>query len=66
MNKASVRANRLEVDPVCFQKRRVENLTDEELTMVQNRLNHHPWKQQGFKTPQEVFHASLNRVAPRT
>ena len=41
-------------------------VTDEELAMIQNRLNHRPRKRLGFKTPHEVFHASLNRVAPRT
>lgn len=46
-------------------KRRMETVTDEELTMIQNRINHRPRKRLGFKTPYEVFHASLNRVAPR-
>jgi IS30 family transposase len=47
-------------------KRRMETVTDEELTMIENRLNHRPRKRLGFKTPHEVFHASLNRVALRT
>ena len=47
-------------------KRRMETVTDEELAMIQNRLNHRPRKRLGFKTPHEVFYASLNRVAPRT
>ncbi|WP_323030737.1 IS30 family transposase [Brachymonas denitrificans] len=47
-------------------KRRLETVTEEELTMIENRLNHRPRKRLGFKTPYEVFHASLNRVAPRT
>jgi IS30 family transposase len=47
-------------------KRRMETVTDEELTMIENRLNHRPRKQLEFKTPHEVFHASLNRVAVRT
>ena len=47
-------------------KRRMETVTDEELTMIQNKLNHRPRKRLGFKTPNEVFHASLKRVAPRT
>lgn len=47
-------------------KRRLETVTDEELAMIQNRLNHRPRKRLGFKTPHEVFHASLNRVALRT
>ena len=46
-------------------KRRMETVTDEELTMIENRLNHRPRKRLGFKTPHEVFHASLNRVAVR-
>lgn len=45
--------------------RRMETVTDEELTMIENRLNHRPRKRLGFKTPHEVFHASLNRVALR-
>lgn len=47
-------------------KRRMETVTDEELTMIENRLNHRPRKRRGFKTPHKVFHASLNRVAVRT
>lgn len=46
-------------------KRRMETVTDEELTMIENRLNNRPRKRLGFKTPNEVFHASLNRVALR-
>jgi IS30 family transposase len=46
-------------------KRRMETVTDEGLTMIENRLNHRPRKRLGFKTPYEVFHASLNRVALR-
>lgn len=41
------------------------NTADEELTMIENRLNHRPRKRLGFKTPYEVFQASLTRVAPR-
>lgn len=46
-------------------KRRLETVTEQELNMIENRLNHRPRKRLGFKTPHEVFHASLNRVAPR-
>jgi IS30 family transposase len=46
-------------------KRRMETVTDDELTMIENRLNHRPRKRLGFKTPHEVFHASLSRVALR-
>jgi IS30 family transposase len=38
-------------------KRRMETVTEEELTMIENRLNHRPRKRLGFKTPHEVFHA---------
>ena len=47
-------------------KRHMETVSEEELTMIENRLNHRPRKRLGFKTPHEVFYASLNRVAPRT
>ena len=43
-------------------KRRMEAVTDAELSKIENRLNHRPRKRQGFKTPHEVFHASLNCV----
>ena len=46
-------------------KLRMKTVTDEELTMIENRLNHRPRKRAGFKTPRELFHASLNRVAVR-
>ena len=47
-------------------KRRMETVSEEELTMIENRLNHRPRKRLGFKTPHEVFYASLTRVSPRT
>ena len=46
-------------------KRLMSTVTDEEITMIQNRLNHRPRKRLGFKTPHEVFYQSLNRVALR-
>jgi IS30 family transposase len=46
-------------------KRALGTVTQEELTMNENRLNHRPRKRLGFKTPYEVFHASLKRVAVR-
>lgn len=46
-------------------KRSMSTVTDEEITMIQNRLNYRPRKRLGFKTPHEVFHQSLNRVALR-
>ena len=47
-------------------KRAISTVTDEEIRMIQNRLNHRPRKRLGFKTPAEVFHQSLERVALRT
>ena len=47
-------------------KRTMTTVTDEEIRMIQNRLNHRPRKRLGFKTPAEVFHQSLKRVALRT
>ena len=46
-------------------KRLMSTVTDEEITMIQNRLNYRPRKRLGFKSPHEVFHQSLNRVALR-
>jgi IS30 family transposase len=43
-----------------------KTLSDEEIRMIQNRLNNRPRKRLGFKTPAEVFHQSLKRVALRT
>jgi IS30 family transposase len=39
-------------------KRRMETVTDGELNMIENRLNHRPRKRLGFKTPHEVLHPS--------
>ena len=49
-----------------LKKRRMETVTEEELSMIENRLNHRPRKRLRFKTPHEVFHATFNRVAVRT
>jgi len=46
-------------------KRAMSTVTDEEIRMIQNRLNNRPRKRLGFKTPSEVFHQSLKRVALR-
>lgn len=46
-------------------KRALSSVTDEELIMIQDRLNHRPRKRLGFKSPHEVFHQSLSRVALR-
>lgn len=45
--------------------RAMSTVTEEEIRMIQNRLNNRPRKRLGFKTPAEVFHKSLNRVALR-
>ena len=45
--------------------RPLSTVTQEELKMIENKLNHRPRKRLGFKTPHEVFHESLNRVALR-
>jgi len=47
-------------------KRSISTVSDEEIKMIQNRLNNRPRKRLGFKTPAEVFHQSLKRVALRT
>ncbi len=47
-------------------KRPLSTVTADELKMIQDRINHRPRKRLGFKTPYEVFHQSLNRVALRT
>jgi IS30 family transposase len=47
-------------------KRPLSTVTDEELRMIEHRLNNRPRKRLGFKTPNQVFHESLNRVALHT
>jgi IS30 family transposase len=44
-------------------KRSMNTVDEEEITMIQNRLNNRPRKRLGFKSPSEVFHQSLKRVA---
>ena len=46
-------------------KRPLSTVTDEELKMIEERLNNRPRKRLRFKTPNQVFHESLNRVALR-
>ena len=46
-------------------KRSMESITEEEIRMIENRLNNRPRKRLGFRTPSEVFHQSLSRVALR-
>ena len=46
-------------------KRLMETVTEEGIKMIENRLNNRPRKRLGFKTPAEVFHQSLSRVALR-
>lgn len=45
--------------------RSMNGITDEEIKMIENRLNNRPRKRLGFRTPAEVFHQSLSRVALR-
>ena len=46
-------------------KRQMTSITEEEIKMIENRLNNRPRKRLGFRTPAEVFHQSLSRVALR-
>lgn len=41
-------------------------VSDEELAMIEHRLNNRPRKRLGFRTPHDVFTQSLKRVALRT
>jgi len=45
--------------------RPLSTVTDEELAMIERSLNSRPRKRLGFKTPLQVFHESLKRVALR-
>jgi IS30 family transposase len=47
-------------------KRAMSSVSDEEIRMIQNRLNNRPRKRLGLKTTAEVFHQLLKRVALRT
>jgi len=47
-------------------KRAMSTVTDEEIRMIQIRLNNRPRKRLGFRTPAEVFHQSLKRDTLRT
>ena len=44
-------------------KRPMKSNSDEEIIMIENRLNNRPRKRLRFRTPAEVFHQSLSRVA---
>ena len=46
-------------------KRPLSTVTNQELAMIQDRLNNRPRKRLGFKTPNEVFKASFKSVALR-
>lgn len=45
--------------------RNLNNVTDEELALVEERLNHRPRKVLGYKTPYEVFYQRPDPVAAR-
>ncbi len=44
-------------------KRQMKCNNDEEIKMIENRLNNHPHKRLGFKTHAEVFNQSLSHVS---
>jgi transposase, IS30 family len=46
--------------------RRMEEIEKEELIMIENRLNNRPRKRLGYKSPSQIFTASLRRVALHT
>jgi IS30 family transposase len=46
-------------------KRHLSTVTDEELKMIEDRLNHRPRKRLELNTPHQVFHESLKSVALR-
>ncbi len=46
-------------------KRLLFAVTDEELKMIEDKLNYRPRKRLGFRTPHQVFHESMNRVVLR-
>jgi hypothetical protein len=48
------------------EKRSMNTGDEEEITMIQNKFNNRLRKRHGFKTPSDVFHQSLKRVALRT
>ena len=45
--------------------RELTTVSQEEIDLIMDRLNHRPRKRLGFKTPHQVFIQSLNRVAIR-
>jgi transposase, IS30 family len=45
--------------------RAIQTITDEELKLVQDKLNNRPRKRHHFKTPAQLFNQSLKRVALR-
>jgi IS30 family transposase len=47
------------------EKRAIESITDEEIRMIENRLNNRTRKRLGFRTPSREFHQSLSLVARR-
>ena len=46
-------------------KRLMNTVNEDEIALIQNRLNIRPRKRLGFKTPAEVFNQSFTRVALR-
>ena len=60
------RGSNTRTSTVCCTNTFQGSVTVEELTMIENRLNHWHKKRLGFKTPREVLHDPLNHVAVRT
>ena len=46
-------------------KHQMASITNEEIKMIENRMNNRPRKRLGFRTPEEVFHQSLFRIVLR-
>jgi IS30 family transposase len=43
----------------------MQDISNEEIKMIENWLNNRPRKRLGYRTPAEVLHQSLSRVALR-
>jgi transposase, IS30 family len=43
--------------------RRIETIAEKELKLVEDKLNNQPRKRHGFRSPVQLFHQSLKRVA---
>jgi hypothetical protein len=50
---------------LCSEETPDEDISDEEIKMIENRWNNSPRKRLVFRTPAEVFHQPLSRVVLR-